>query len=128
MSDLFEANAAEVVGREHVGHVGHRSGGTDMGDLGHVMPVLHPFAGGATGEGHGGTYRLVDYQRLVTNPAQALAMTVIDLLGEGAAEARRVLDAFQPRFTRQEYLAFVGGLASSDHFEASDADADPARP
>jgi len=125
---LFKANAEEVVGREHVGHVGHRGGGTDMGDLGHVMPVLHPFAGGATGEGHGGTYRLVEYEQLVTNPAQALAMTVIDLLSDGAAEARRVLDAFQPRFTRQEYLSFVSGLASSEQFDATDADADPARP
>jgi amidohydrolase len=128
LSDLFKANAEEVVGREHVGHVGHRGGGTDMGDLGHVMPVLHPFAGGATGEGHGGTYRLVEYEQLVTNPAQALAMTVIDLLSDGAAEARRVLDAFQPRFTRQEYLSFVSGLASSEQFDASDADADPTRP
>jgi metal-dependent amidase/aminoacylase/carboxypeptidase family protein len=126
--EVFQRNAEALVGADAVGRVGHRGGGTDMGDLGHVMPVLHPFAGGATGEGHGGTYRLVDYEQLVTNPAQALAMTVIDLLSEGAAEARRVLDAFQPRFTRQEYLAFVGGLASSEQFDASDADADPARP
>ena len=127
LTGLFKANAEAVVGREYVGQVGHRGGGTDMGDLGHVMPVLHPFAGGATGEGHGGSYRLVDYDLLVINPAQALAMTVIDLLSEGAAEARRVLDAFRPRFSRQEYLTFVGGLASSEVFDASGADADPAR-
>jgi amidohydrolase len=120
LTRLFRANAEQVVGPEHVGTVGHRAGGTDMGDLGHVMPVLHPFAGGATGAGHGGDYRLVDYELLVTNPSQALAMTVIDLLADDAREARRVLDEFEPRFTRREYLTFVGRLASTETYDGAD--------
>ena len=119
LCQLFRANAEQVVGREHVGEVGHRAGGTDMGDLGHVMPVLHPFAGGATGAGHGGDYRLVDYDLLVTNPAQALAMTVIDLLAEDAREARRVLADFQPRFSKDAYLTFVSRLATSETYDGS---------
>jgi metal-dependent amidase/aminoacylase/carboxypeptidase family protein len=116
LTRLFRANAEQVVGQENVREARHRGGGTDMGDLGHVMPVLHPFAGGATGTGHGGDYRLVDYDRLIVNPTSALAMTVIDLLGRDAAEARRVLAEFQPRFTKAEYLAFVQGLGSREDY------------
>ena len=46
----------ELVGADGLGRVGHRGGGTDMGDLGHIMPVLHPFAGGASGSTHGADF------------------------------------------------------------------------
>jgi len=57
--ELFRANAEELVGRDNVKTVGHRTGGTDMGDLGQVMPVLHPFTTGATGTMHGADFQLV---------------------------------------------------------------------
>lgn len=113
MMELFRRNAEGLVGAEHVGTVGHRSGGTDMGDLGHVMPVLHPFAGGATGISHGADFAIADYAAAAVTPAKAMAMTVIDLLSDGAVSAHRILSEFQPRFTRQQYLEFVRGLATT---------------
>src|SRR5437868_922671 len=80
-------NAEVLVGTEHVGTVGHRAGGTDMGDLGQVMPVLHPFAAGAAGITHGADFRIEDYAAVAVTPAKAMAMTVVDLLADGAAEA-----------------------------------------
>ena len=44
------------------------------------------------------------------NPTRALALTVVDLLSNGAAHARMVLDQFKPRFSKDGYLQFVRGL------------------
>jgi metal-dependent amidase/aminoacylase/carboxypeptidase family protein len=115
--ELFTRNAEALVGAESVGQVGHRSGGTDMGDLGHVLPVLHPFAAGATGIVHGADFVIQDYDAVAVTPAKAMAMTVIDLLGDDATQARRVVSEFRPRFTRQHYLEFVRTLATTETYE-----------
>src|SRR5919202_6594028 len=97
---LFRANAEELVGTEHVKERGHGGGSTDMGDISHILPSVHPYAGGAVGTGHGADYRVTDYTRAVLNPAKALAMTVIDLLADDAREAKRVQAEFKPRMSR----------------------------
>src|SRR5262245_55311477 len=56
MARAFKANAAELVGADGYREVGHRAGSTDMGDLSHLMPVLHPYMSGARGSGHGADY------------------------------------------------------------------------
>ena len=46
-----------------------------------------------------------------------MAMTVLDLLAGGAAGP--VLDAFTPRFTRDEYLAFQRRLRATITFDGA---------
>ncbi|MBI3979245.1 MAG: amidohydrolase [Chloroflexi bacterium] len=116
LTGLFRRNAVSLAGEENVTAGGHRGGSTDMGDISHIMPAIHPYAGGATGTGHGADYRIVDYDRAVINPAKAMAMTVVDLLAEGGAGARRVLDLARPPMTRAQYLAFVRGLAGEREY------------
>jgi metal-dependent amidase/aminoacylase/carboxypeptidase family protein len=122
LTRLFRANAEVVVGAEHVADLGHFGGGTDMGDLGHVMPVLHPWAAGATGNTHGADFQFTDYDVALVKPTKALAMTVVDLLGDGAANAKMVLEKFQPRFTKDAYLSFVRGLDRQETDDYSDSD------
>jgi metal-dependent amidase/aminoacylase/carboxypeptidase family protein len=119
LMSLFRANAEQIVGPENVKTIGHRSGGTDMGDLGHVMPVLHPFTTGATGTMHGADFQLVDEEIAVVNPARAMAMTVVDLLCNNAATARRVLVEAPPRLSRAEYLALVRSLNSTEVYNGA---------
>ncbi len=114
LMEVFRRNAEQLVGADGVGPVGHRAGGTDMGDLGHVMPVLHPFAGGAVGTSHGADFFITDYQAVSVTPAKAMAMTVVDLLRDNGAKAREVLEHFEPRFTRSGYLEFVRGLGGTE--------------
>src|SRR2546421_2439050 len=83
---MFRANAVSVVGADNVRDKGHGGGSTDMGDISHILPTVHPYAGGAAGAGHGADYRIEDYTRAVLNPARALAMTVVDLLSDDARE------------------------------------------
>jgi amidohydrolase len=119
---LFRANAVGIVGADNVRDKGHGGGSTDMGDLSHILPSVHPYAGGAEGAGHGADYRIVDHTRAVLNPAKALAMTVIDLLTDNAAEARRVAAEFKPRMTRDEYMAYQRRLSSKETWHAAEHD------
>jgi metal-dependent amidase/aminoacylase/carboxypeptidase family protein len=119
--ELFKANAESIVGRDNVGVLGHRGGSTDMGDISHIMPTVHPYAGGAVGEGHGANYRIQDHRLAVLNPAKAMAMTVIDLLADGAAEAQRVKAEFKPPLSKAEYLAYLRRLSSEESISYTEA-------
>ena len=111
MAERYRENAARLVGAEHYRQIGHRTGSTDMGDLSMVMPVLHPYVGGAEGTGHGADYRIVDKPLAYLVTAKALAAMVVDMLADGAAGARAVLAAARPPMTRERYLAFQRGIA-----------------
>jgi amidohydrolase len=119
---LYRANAVEIVGAENVRDRGHGGGSTDMGDISHILPTVHPYAGGASGAGHGADYRIIDYTRAVMNPAKALAMTVVDLLSDDSREARRIMTEFKPRMTREEYLAYLRRMSTNQLFRAEDVD------
>ena len=118
MNDIFRPNAAQLVGEEGVGHVAHRTGSTDMGDISQIMPAIHPYVGGATGLGHGADYVIHDYQLAVITAAKAMAATVVDLLAEGASAGNKVVAEHRPEMTRPQYLAFMRSLASEQTFEA----------
>ena len=75
-----------------------------MGDLSQIMPVIHPYCGGATGTGHGKDYLVQDYDVSVVNPAKAMAMTVIDLLANGAEKAKEVVDKAESPMTKDKYV------------------------
>lgn len=117
MADLFKANAVAMVGAEQYRQVGHRTGSTDMGDLSHVMPILHPYMGGARGSGHGADFEIVDPALAYLGPAKALAAMVIDLLGDGAEAARAVVAGAKPPMTRESHLTFQRKLARREVYE-----------
>ena len=119
LAQIFKCNANALVGEENVGSVQHRTGSTDMGDVSHLMPVLHPYVGGATGLGHGSDYVVRDYELAVLTAAKALATTAVDLLGEGATQGRQVLAHHQPEMSRDHYLKFMRSLAKEELFDAS---------
>jgi amidohydrolase len=117
MAGAFQANAVRLVGEEHYRQIGHRTGSTDMGDLSQVMPVLHPYVGGARGTGHGADYEIVDKPLAYVTPAKALAAMVVDMLAEGAAGARDVLRQAKPALTREAYFAFQRSIARRERFQ-----------
>src|SRR5215470_14210757 len=117
MTRYFKANAADLVGAEHYRDVGHRTGSTDMGDLSQVMPVLHPYMGGARGTGHAADFQVVDPQLAYIGPAKALAAMAIDMLADGARGAREVVGQAKPPMTRESYLTFQRSLARREIFE-----------
>ncbi|GAA4926180.1 M20 family metallopeptidase [Streptomonospora halophila] len=104
LDDVVARNAGPVVGDAPTARGRHLGACTDMGDLAHVMPVSHPYCGGAAGDHHSSDYRVVDHRAAAVEPALYLAGTVVDLLCDGAAEARRVLRETPPRMSVPEYL------------------------
>lgn len=118
MNQILGANAAALVGEDNVGRVVHRTGSTDMGDVSHLMPAIHPYVGGATGLGHGADYVVQDYQLSVLTAAKVMAATVIDLLADGASQAGKIVAEHRPEMTRQEYLKFMREMAREESFEA----------
>ena len=107
IQSAFTRNAESVVGRGNVrltDEAESRGGSTDMGDLSTVMPAIHPYTSAATGTGHGPDYVIADYDLAVVAPAKIMSATVIDLLSNDAAEARRVLANFKPLMSRSQYV------------------------
>ncbi len=117
MAKMYRDHMVPIVGEEHYRQIGHRTGSTDMGDLSMVMPVLHPYMGGATGSGHGADYQIVDQKLAYLGTAKALAAMVVDLLADGAAGSREVLKNAKPPMTREQYLAFQRGVARREVYE-----------
>ena len=119
MAQHFKANAAARLGADQVTETGHRSGSTDMGDISHVMPTLHPYMGGATGSGHGADYAIADPTLAYVEPAKQLALMAVDMLWGNAEAAREILKGWKPRMTKEEYLAFQRGVARTELFDGA---------
>jgi amidohydrolase len=118
--DLYHRNALQMVDeRDITTDLGHRSGSTDMGDVSQIMPALHPYSGGATGNGHGSDYQIEDYETAAVIPAKCMAMTAIDLLAGDAAGGKRVTAAHTPIMTKDAYLELLRGLAGNQTFRES---------
>jgi amidohydrolase len=120
MARLFAATARDLVGAEHYRDIPHRSGSTDMGDVSQVMPVLHPYMGGARGPGHSADFAIVDPTLGYVQPAKALAAMAVDLLADGAAGAREVLAGPPPPMTRRGYLDFQRGIARRELYDGGE--------
>ena len=119
LAELFMANQRVVHGDADVRRQEHRTGSTDMGDVSHIMPALHPSMAGAVGSNHAVDWAIADPQMAYLEPAKALAWMAADLLGNGAQEARRVLDNFQPRMSKAEYLAYQRGLNQIEQYSGA---------
>ena len=107
MLDIYRENAAALVGDDNLVRLRHRTGSTDMGDVSQIMPVIHPYVVAATGNGHGNDYVVQDYELGVITGAKAMAMTVIDLLANGAEHAREVKAGYKAPMTKSQYLSLM---------------------
>ena len=115
--DIYSRNAAALVGEEQIGHLGHLTASSDMGDITQIMPAIQPYSGGVDGTSHGSDYFIRDYEKAVLNPAKVLAMTVIDLLASGAGKAKEIIARCKPPMTRARYLAFLDSLIKEETFQ-----------
>ena len=122
LQDLFRSNATDVVGEKATMVMPsgrNRGGSTDMGDLSHLMPAIHPYTAGATGPGHSKSYVITDYETAVINPAKIMAMSVIDLLADGAKKAKEVKSAHKAAMSRSAYLRFQRDRAQTLRFDGA---------
>ena len=89
------------------------SGSTDMGDLSCIMPVLHPYAGGAAGKPHGNNYQIIDPVTACVDRAKLQLGMLLLLLGGEGQQAKKVLQEYTPQFESKEaYFAYVDSFCS----------------
>jgi len=116
LGDLFLANVAGMFGPDSIKKDGHRAGSTDMGDLSHLMPAIHPYMNGITGAGHSVDWTVTDQGAAYVDPGVAMAMTTIDLLGNGGQQGERIVNEFQAPMSRDEYLEVQRAVFRTEAF------------
>lgn len=108
LNRIFESNSKKLLPENSVIQYGHFAGSTDMGDVSNLIPAIHPFVGGVSGELHTKSFNVEDYRAACILPAKIFAMTVIDLLYNGAEKAMDVINSYTPTFeSKQKYLEFL---------------------
>ena len=121
LAGVFGGNVEAIFGPDSFHDSGHRTGSTDMGDLAHLMPVIHPYLVAAEGHAHAADWRISEPQHGYVTPAKLLAMTAIDLLYGDAAPAREILARFEPAMSKAAYLAHQRGLFKMERYAGAPA-------
>ncbi|MBR4960213.1 MAG: amidohydrolase [Clostridia bacterium] len=109
LSAVLEANAASLIGKENLVFGETITGSTDVGDLSMLLPVIQPSMGGFTGNLHSRQFGVQDPATAILLPAKMMAMTVVDLLWDGADGAAEVKEKFAPGLTKEEYIRSLEG-------------------
>jgi amidohydrolase len=92
---VYRANASWLVGKNKVTPSGrHGTGSTDMGDISHIMPAIHPYTAGASGTSHGNDYLIEDYNL-----------------------AKEVIKKHNAIMTKQEYLDLMENLRIEEEYQ-----------
>ena len=123
MQKLFMHNAQTLFGAEECTETGHRTGSTDMGDISHIMPAVHPSMSGASGISHGNDFMISDRQMAYLAPAKALALMAVDLLYGDAAKAREIKAQHKPIMSREEYLSYQNRIFQKEVFDGENGTA-----
>lgn len=90
------------------------SGSTDMGDLSQVMPVVHPYAGGAVGTSHGSDYYIEDPMKACVGSAKVQLAMLFLLLSDNASRAIKIKKEYKPNFNSiKDYLCYIDSLNAS---------------
>ena len=110
MTELFRRNAITLLGENSTKPLGHNAGSTDMGDLSHIMPIIHPWVGGVSGVAHTRDFHVSDPEMAFVVNAQCMAMTVIDLLADNAGAAEDLLENYTPKMSKKQYLEFMESI------------------
>lgn len=87
------------------------TGCSDIGDLSSVMPTIHPYVGGAVGNGHGANYFIADPETACVDSAKVQVAALRLLLENDAQRAKQIVTDYKPVFaTKQAYFDFVEKL------------------
>ena len=117
MQKLFMQNARILVGGEACTEAGHRTGSTDMGDISHIMPAVHPSMSGASGISHGNDFLISDKEMAYLAPAKALALMALDLLYGNAEKAKEIKAQHKPIMSKEEYLSYQNRIFQKEIFD-----------
>ena len=109
--DVIYDNEVLIFGKEHVvKDAGHFTGSSDVGDVSSILPTIQASIGGVKGDFHSETYEMVDRDIAYLGAAKVLTLSIIDLLYDDASLAKKVVEEFEPIYTKEEYLETWGKI------------------
>ena len=109
--DVIYDNEVLIFGKEHVvKDSGHFTGSSDVGDVSSILPTIQASIGGVKGDFHSETYEMVDRDIAYLGAAKVLTLSIIDLLYDDASLAKKVVEEFEPIYTKEEYLETWGKI------------------
>lgn len=89
------------------------TGSTDMGDLSAIMPAIHPYMPGATGDSHGSNYFIENPQTACMDSAKVQVIMLRLLLSDNAKRAKHVIRYKDVPFASKEaYFEWMRKLES----------------
>jgi amidohydrolase len=109
LNRIFGENGKRYVGQEGLLYGYELMGATDAGDVSSLIPFMHPSIGGFRGAAHSQHFEICDEEMAYVIPAKIMALSVVDLLSDGAAAGRAVKEAFRPVLSKSEYLGKMAG-------------------
>ena len=112
MNSLLRSNSEPLFGTDNVRQRVHMTASTDMGDVSHLMPVIHPWVGCIEGVLHSAEYNITVPDVAYIKTAQALAMTIVDLLYDEAQVAEEILENFEAPLTKETYIELLDSIAN----------------
>lgn len=112
MNSLLRSNSEPLFGTDNVRQRVHMTASTDMGDVSHLMPVIHPWVGCIEGVLHSAEYNITVPDVAYIKTAQALAMTIVDLLYDEAQVAEEILENFEAPLTKETYIELLDSITS----------------
>lgn len=85
----------------------HNGGSTDVGDVQHLMPVFTFRTGGVGGGFHQSDFEILDEEEAYITTAKIFAVAAYRFLRDGAAGAKRAVNAYKPVFDKESYTSFM---------------------
>jgi len=117
LDECFKENAQVFVRKDEIQDGASFAGSFDIGDISHIMPVLHPLIGGVRGNIHTREFMMDDPELAYIIPAKVMAMTIIDLLQDGAEKAKRIISAYKPKMSKESYIEFMNSVSKDVDFQ-----------
>lgn len=110
LDQLFAHNMKTLLGPDSIGRAEHQTGSSDIGDISHLMPALHAFVLAGKARVHTDEFEICDPRLAYVESAKGLAMTVVDLLWDGAREGLRIKSAYRAKYNKEQYLKLWSSL------------------
>ena len=121
LSNLYKENLDNFYDQDQIEKLDHGGGSTDMGDLAHIMPIIHPYVGGANdGSHHTKEFLIDDYNLPVIEAGKMMAFTVIDLLSNNAERANKIIKEHKRKLSKSEYLKLLRDISANETYNFND--------
>ena len=117
LESVFADIAAEGKYTKRRDLCGHTTGSDDFGDVATLMPLVHFCTGGYTGQLHNPDIRVEDPYLAYVVTAKIFALSAYRLMKNGAEKALENIKAYKPLMTKEEYLAFMDSMQTTEVIE-----------